>query len=209
MTLLVTVLCAFLPGRGAATGWKLSAGAGASIPMGSGELQEGVDIGGSATAAVAAPLGRSFEILGRFAASWFPRDDAGALHKTGVVQRPWRILEISGGDLTLLEGKLDLRYLPSQGDAPGAIHPYALASAGIASVDLEPVDISYAYAGHTWPAHVEGAAGTYVSLGLGAGLRFDLTRRFGLLCEGRYEIVLRDEESFRSIPLRLEVVFGL
>jgi hypothetical protein len=191
-----------------ALGWSIAAGAGVAIPVGTGDLQEGVSTGISSTIMAAFGLGTQLEIAGRFTYSHFPRDDDGVLRKSRIEQRPLRILEMSGGALTLVQGQLDLRFFPSQGKTGGALRPFLLASAGLATLDLETAEFLYAYAGHTWPATVVGTQGTHSSLGAGAGLCFDVWRHFRLLCEGRYEIILLHEANARSMLLRLELAFN-
>lgn len=188
--------------------WNVSVGAGASIPSSNNTLQEGTGTGFTGTVAVAFGLGHGFEAAGRFAYSRFPRDDAGVERKSGIVEQPRRILEMSGGVLTQGVGSLDLRFGPSQKDSHGSIRPFVLGSIGLASFDLEPAAMTYAYAGHTWTTTIAGERGTHLALGIGAGLRFDLNRRFRILCEGRFETVFRNEASLRNIPLRLEMGLG-
>jgi len=207
--LLVTSIFVLLSPPAWAMDWSVAAGGGASIPVGAGELQEGVSTGISATAAVSFRLGNGFEIAGRFASSHFPRDEDGVLRKSGIEQRPLRPLTMSGGALTLAQGQLDLRFFPSQGKSEGVIHPFLLTSAGLVALDLETAEFLYAYAGHTWAASVAGAEETSFALGFGAGLRFDLSRRFRLQCEARYEFFFLKEENLRSVPLRLELAFGI
>lgn len=184
--------------------WKLVVGAGASLPVSSNPLQEGLAPGVSGTWGVAARIA-AVELVGRMAYTRFGRDDNGVMVLSGLVGRPVNVLEMTGGEMTTSDLVVDARYFPAQGESETTAHPFLLAAAGVSSYRYEGVEILYQYAGHTWPDSVAAQDGTNASLGVGAGIGFATGHRWSVVVEGRYEQVLRPGDDLRSAQLRVEL----
>jgi hypothetical protein len=43
---------------------------------------------------------------------------------------------------------------------------------------------------------------------LGAGVRFDIGRRMGVVLEGRYQVIVAGDSQLRSVPFRIECSLG-
>jgi opacity protein-like surface antigen len=189
--------------------WSVVAGGGVTYPLTSDSFQAGLKTGFNVTLGVAFRPSSAFELVARIAHSRFERDDDGTVQHSGILERPVRVLELAGGSMTVNDAFADLRFYPSQGARAASTHPYLLGSMGVASHHYEQTDIRYQFVGHTWPASVPESRDTNVALGVGAGLRFDLGRRIGLLFEGRYQVILRGDTPLRSVPLRVELSMNL
>ena len=198
---IATVLLGLSPANAAP--WSLQVGAGPTFPAGGADFQEGLATGFVGTVAAGTAISPSLEILVRGTYSDLPRDDEGALLVAGIDQRPFRVLEISGGTLTAWDALGELRYALSPGAS--VVHPYVLGAAGLTSYRYERVDIAYAYAGHTWPTTIPGQETTAACLAGGGGVHFAIHEWLELTVETRLHVVLRGDGALWSVPLWLEV----
>ncbi|UCE02964.1 MAG: hypothetical protein JSW67_01855 [Candidatus Latescibacterota bacterium] len=187
--------------------WSVLVGVGPTFPWSADSFQAGLKLGFGITLGVGYRPSRALEIVARLGRNRFERDDDGVVQHSGILERPVRVLQLVGGSMSVNELLADLRFFPSQGRSSAPTHPYLLGAVGVASYHYERTDIEYAYAGHTWPETVPEARDTNLSLGLGAGVRFDIGRRMGIVLEGRYQVIAAGEQ-LRSVPFRIEWSLG-
>lgn len=195
------------PGAAPPVRWSVVAGGGATFPLSGDTVQEGLEWGPAATLGVAAQL-TPLEFVGRTTFTSYDRNDAGVLERSGLASRPVNVLDLNGGTMTTVDFVADVRYYPGQGNSRARTHPFLVGALGVCTYRYEGVDIQYQYAGHTWPAGLESRSGTNASVGAGAGLRFDLGTRWGMVIEGRYERILVEGDDLQSAPVRVELRFA-
>lgn len=207
----VAIACLMLsttfPGSATAARWSALVGGGVGFPASSSNFQEGLGAGLHATAGVVCELTPFLSLVGRGSYSDYARDDEGTVLVAGIDKHPHRILEMSGGTMTIWEGSADLRFYPTQ--AGSSVRPYVMGGAGVATHCYEGVEIAYAYAGHTWPATIPADEGTEASLAAGAGVSFATGSRVGLGLEARLQVLWGQDSALWSVPLWLEVSLGL
>ena len=138
----------------------------------------------------------------------FPLDEEGVLDQTaeefGSVLSS---LSIQGADASFLS--VSGEFIFSFIGLPNTATPYAIAGMGMARISVSDVTISGSFLGADFTETTEGISETNPLAFFGAGVYIPLDERIGVLVEGRYQFIFREDERTNFVSLRGGVRIGL
>ncbi|MEE9443468.1 MAG: outer membrane beta-barrel protein [candidate division Zixibacteria bacterium] len=180
-------------------------GGGLGVPMSPSGFTDEHNMGPNFMGGLGFELSPSLELVCRVGYNMFPINEDAIMTELEAELGPLPGVSIDGGTFKVLAFGADLKVnFQSSGDEAN-MAPFIVLGLGMASTSFSDVTVSLGGMGITVPVD---ASETNFALNFGAGFNYMFSPSTGLFVDGRYCIILTEDESVSYLPIRAGLKFN-